>query len=818
MEPDDPALVEAEKSYVKQLGQGRTKIDALMVAAEEKLAQLIGTGNGAGRNTADDIKSLHSVMEWLGRAAFSEVESLSDGHRQTARTTQKAQTGVYEKKMTTARKAAAVALQDKAVEVEASVTRKHETSMEASKGEGDDALRAAHRECAQKQAEVDAMVLKCSGFETALSMTKDLLRASEARLEASEAKSSEWEAKAGEWQAQCEQANELADEKEVEMSQLRAMLDKALSELTVESSKASSLEEKVDELLQEIKRIGADFAKAQHELDHALCEMGVVKEENMSMQEQIRKLVSEAAAAIETARERDRLVEQVRMLKGGIERLGDQLTKAKAEGESFATAKAALEAALADEREVVKEKTAALNAASARVEELQEASAGFMQKRAELEAALAKAGAQADGNAKKLEHANARLAALDAAVEAVNARLADVADAAADAAAPQPAGAIMVDEDVAPRAAAMVRGVDLAVGRLEKADGELAHAKGAVGLAVGELAQCRQALADLESRSNMLAQQLAAVTRERDELNDGAGAGAAALTALRAEVSQCIGRINRVLSPQERRLAGTGIVPLVAALLERFGAIERELGAMGDELAGAEGAMADLRNRLFDAESAGGELLKAEQEKARRERAVLVDAALGSMRLLRKHLVATLGGMREAVIAAPEALVAPPEGRKRVPHSTGRTDVLHLQLPSALEITPSHLPVTARGGERSPRGPRTAALTSRSPRSPGGPHGHYAALTLASPPTAPVSEWVSRSVPPLRRPVGGGAPELSMAWASPPGAGSVSVPPRIQRAFNLPAHVQHGRHIPLPGLDSASTDLEPLKPRPAALI
>lgn len=68
---------------------------------------------------------------------------------------------------------------------------------------------------------------------------------------------------------------------------------------------------------------------------------------------------------------------------------------------------------------------------------------------------------------------------------------------------------------------------------------------------------------------------------------------------------------------------------------------------MGKELEGATGALDQLRDRFGAVEEAGKRAVGEAKAEAKRQRQVLVNAALSSLSSLRTHLVATLSGLRE---------------------------------------------------------------------------------------------------------------------------------------------------------------------------
>ena len=187
----------ADTSYGQQLESCQQQLGVRLREAEEKIASQV-TQAPAEVDRAALQGAVHGALVELARAVLADVEELSEGHRRTAKETLSSWSSVFEMKLATSRTAAAVKLEAAAVEAEATMHRKIEESVKANAGRAGEALEESHRRFEELSAEMGALKLKASGVEEAFSMTKGLLRKSEAaqaewlqRAEAAEADAAE---------------------------------------------------------------------------------------------------------------------------------------------------------------------------------------------------------------------------------------------------------------------------------------------------------------------------------------------------------------------------------------------------------------------------------------------------------------------------------------------------------------------------------------------------------------------------------------------------------------------------------------------------
>ena len=625
---DSAAKEASELNYVKQVEMAKGAIEKHMEATEEKLTALLPAG--LKDLDASTIKGgMHGVVEWIQRVLNEEADLLSQNHRSAAREALKAQAAVFEMKLATSRTAAAVQMEAKAVELQADLNRKLEDTTAALKGGGDALLEEANKKNEELQTELNAMKLKLSGADEAMKMSKELLRASEAA--------------AGDWQ-----------------------------------QKAEGLEGDLAKAVAEREEMSAVNEKASTDLTEALTELGVVLDKNLTLSQQIAKLAEQAKEGEEARTQRDELRGQVDALKSRLDTLEaerQELTqKMQMQVDSLLQEKNALQSELNEMKAAGAAGGAALTKEKERVADLEREQARLLAEAAanaeayrKLEEELEKAKELAGSGGKKLEEEQAKNATLE---RTINHTMRTLEQGMHRLNLPKRDRGETLDQ----RVAALVENCETVMSTLEKAFADLNMTlkenetlEQKVKSLIEEVERGREEIIALKFQAGTLQQKLSKLQEEMAEIESQSGGASRQAAQMKVEMATCAEKIAAALraasgQKENKEAPKPALTPQVNLIIRKYNDLVQQLEEMQATLNKSQEAMEKLQGALGDLSSVKSGM----KEEAKKERQILVNSALESMRHLRTHLVSALIGLREVASSMPETALEISPTRQRI--------------------------------------------------------------------------------------------------------------------------------------------------------
>ena len=584
-----------EQNYSVQLKASRERLQAQLAKAEDQILGAVRLEGSSSELALSTMRgSVHGVIEWILRAVGDECETLSDGHRLTAREALKAKSAAFEAKLETSRTAAAVQMQEKAIEVEATMTRKMEEKAKEVGGEAGAQIREQEERIEELQKEVGTLKLKLSGQQEAVAKANEQIHAKGGELEAKQREMEGWQTKFEAAEAEAHTSKALAEEHVAELARVREAMDAALAALDVETQKTSSLEETVAEFVMRTEQLRVEAEQAREELSTALSNLGIVTEENVTLSEQVAKLVEQVNESKDLRAERDKLSEKARMLQGALEKLDAQNTTLRGEVEGLKeasaraaeaaqaeldAAKEAAERELASATEAAREELEALRAAAANAKASAEAAA--REQLALLQAELDEAREAGAAGSAKLEAERARVAELEgikerleqeakdasAAFAVLEKKLADAEEIAGKG------GQLLAEEKE--KGAALKKLVTKSMGILEQGLVKLNYPK-------------PNEDDSLDARASALVNSCEAVMTKLEkaftELNITIKANETLEQRLRSLVSEC--ERGRAEAAEQRQRADDLVEQLAASVAE-VASLQKEMAMMGKDAGGA---------------------------------------------------------------------------------------------------------------------------------------------------------------------------------------------------------------------------------------
>ena len=345
---------------------------------------------------------------------------------------------------------------------------------------------------------------------------------------------------------QAQKEKQRADGLEQQIAVGKQALEKALGELGVVIEENTTLQQAIEQISKKSAEQHAEVADARKELEEAMKALGVANDEKMSLKDKV-----------------ESLAEQIRQL---MSQVNVKITEARGDSDGVFQERDALKqecAALAQERDAV---LAELGTLRERVAELEEQIASMTSTQKEMQ--------------EKVDMEMGRLSAANAELQLELTRM----------------------KEAAGQGGVEVMALREKAERLEK-----------------EIGQCKTTLN--KGFETMRIQEV-----KRAESKAQAGRRGA-----RAEAAP----VNPMCE-------------MVDTMVEKYKELEASLDRMNQDLAKATSTLNELREKCNQQEKAGSLEVQAVQAAARKERQVLVNAALGSLHSLRTHLVATLSGLRES--------------------------------------------------------------------------------------------------------------------------------------------------------------------------
>ena len=657
--------VDAPKEYAESLAQSCRSLLALLVQAKAKLVEEAqSNAPGVGQRV---LFVVEDVFDVLSRSSVEVAEKLSEQHKLTAKDSLKAQSVVSEMKMATMRKANSVQAGNQAAEMEATFNRKLDERVQELLGAGGAELYKALKTIEGLKEELNEEKLKRQGDQGQLLMFKNMLQTEQARM--------------------VTLGEEAAMEREAASAHVLE-IRKCLALLDVPLDADEPLHQHVETRLERTDALAGQLAAARRELEGAaeererlhanLATLEQAMEQHDAMSAKIGDLKAEIAEMRERNSSAEAAHEKAQMLQAALSKTGKE--KAALEHQ-VGTLLAQLEAARATDASATLE----VELASV-LEKLMVREAELDKVRAEL-AAVKPAGA---GGFAAVEELQSAMRMLDEAY--VELHLVKGENAS-----------------VQQRVEHLVRETTTAKTKLETALDHLKIERTQKQTFAQSLQQLVAECERLKAECAVLTAQLQAHRKEQDMLGGSADKAVVFLRdeklRLEAEIARCKARIAETqIRPHPPAPAKAGedapkpildadgrppLLQYVEALVRKHMSVEASYVQMQDELARAASAVLEVRQRLEQAEGGLEVRVKEVRAEAKRERHVLVLAALDSLSQLRSHLTRALSGLRDAADPSQQHLAWHPLHKRWVLASEGRQDLLVLRV----EMPPINLAV-----------------------------------------------------------------------------------------------------------------------------
>ena len=730
--PPGVRKVDAPKEYADSLAQSCRSLLALLVQAKAKLVEEAqSNAPGVGQRV---LFVVEEVFDVLSRSSVEVAEKLSEQHKLTAKDSLKAQSVASELKMATVRKANSVQAGNQAAEMEATFNRKLDERLQELLGAGGAELYKALKTIEGLKEELNEEKLKRQGDQGQLMMFKNMLQTEQARM--------------------VTLGEEAATEREAASAHVLE-IRKCLALLDVPMDADEPLHQQVEKRLERTDALAGQLAAARRELEGAseererlyanLATLEQAMEQHDAMSAKIGDLKVEIAEMRERNSSAEAAHEKVQMLQAALAKTGKE--KAALE-QQVGTLLAQLEAARPTDA------SANLNLKSdlaTVLEKLKVREVELDKVRAEL-AAVMQAGT---GGFAAVEELQSAMRMLDEAYVELH---------------------LVKDENasVQQRVEHLVRETTTAKTKLEAVLDHLKIERTEKQTLAQSLQQLVAECERIKAECAELTAQLQASRKEQDLLGGSADKAVVFLRdeklRLEAEIARCKDRIAETqIRPQPPATAKAGegapkqikdadgrppLLDYVELLVRKHRSVEASYVQMQDELARAASAVLEVRRRLEQAEGGLEVRVKEVRAEAKRERHVLVLAALDSLSQLRSHLTRALSGLRDAADPSQQHLAWHPLHKRWVLASEGRQDLLVLRV----EMPPINLAVGY--GVQTPRLHKGLVSVDQQP-----PRGWVSPRTAHPPPILPPKPIPNTSV---LQPT---APPLSASLAPRPSQG-----------------------------------------------